>query len=173
MGGVGYPDLRDFSVGPVLAGRLAAEAWPREVTVEDLSYNPVAVVHRLQEAAPPFGRLVLVGAMRRGRAPGSLAAYRWDRVLPPPEEVQERVAEAVTGVISLDNLVLVTAALGAAPREIDVVEVEPAVEAMGDELSEAVRRAAEEAGPLVRRLAAAPAGGAGLPVAGLGGLAAA
>lgn len=171
IGGVGYPDLRDFSLGPLVAERLAGEPWPPEVSVENLSYNPVAVVHRLQEADPPFGRLVLVGAVRRGRRPGCLVAYRWDRALPGAEEVQERVAEAVTGVISLDNLVLVTAALGAAPEEVVVVEVEPEVEAAGDELTEAVRRAAERAGDLVRSLAAAASGATGLPAAGLGGFA--
>lgn len=169
VGGVGYSDLRDFSVGPLVAKRLRAERWPVGTVVEDLSYNPVAVVHRLQEAAPPFRRLVLIGAVRRGRTPGTVSAYRWDGALPDPEEVQARVAEAVTGVISLDNLLIVTAALGTLPEEAYVVEVEPEVEAMGDELSPAVRRGTARAIALIRAMAAKGEAAPTVPTAALGG----
>ena len=38
---VGYRNLRDLSVGPVLMDRLGQVAWPYGVEVEDLSYGPV------------------------------------------------------------------------------------------------------------------------------------
>lgn len=167
IGGVGYANLRDFSVGPLLAERFREEDWPADTCVEDLSYNPVAVLQRLETAQPPFSRLVTVAAVRRGRPPGSVTAYRWNGVLPEAEEVQARVAEAVTGVISLDNLLIVAAALGDVPPEVLVVEVEPEVEAMGDELTPAVRRAATRAAELVRALAGSRP--PQLPTAGLGG----
>jgi hypothetical protein len=129
----------------------------------------VAVVHRLQEEDPPFARLVLIGAVERGRAPGALAAYRWDRFLPDGQVVQERVAEAVTGVISLENLAIVVAALGAAPPEVYLVEVEPEVEALGSELGAAVAGAADEAERLVREIVFAPPADALVPEAPLGG----
>ncbi len=169
IGGVGYANLRDFSVGPLLAERLREEDWPAGVAVEDLSYNPVAVFHRLEAAEPPFSRMVTVAAVRRGRPPGSVTAYRWDGALPPTEDVQARVGEAVTGVISLDNLLIVSAALGGLPPEVFVVEVEPEVEAMGEELTPAVRRAVTRAAELVRLLAGSRA--PRLPTAGLGGFA--
>lgn len=169
VGGVGYRDLRDFSVGPLLTCSLAEEPWPEVVRVEDLSYSPVKVVHRLQEETPPFGRLVAVGAVRRGRGPGTVTAYRWDRSLPAPSEVQARVAEAVTGVVSLDNLLVVTAALGAAPPEVFVVEIEPEVEAMGETLSPAVAAAAGGAAALVRRIALHEGGASPAPEGPLGG----
>lgn len=167
IGGVGYTHLRDFSVGPVLVERLERETWPDGIRVEDLSYNPVAVLQRLETAEPPFVRLVTVAAVRRGRPPGSVTAYRWNGVLPDTEEVQARVAEAVTGVISLDNLLIVSAALGGLPPEVFVVEVEPELEAMGDELTPSVRRAATRAAEMVRALADARE--PHLPTTGLGG----
>lgn len=170
VGGVGYRYLRDFSVGPLLSDALAAESWPPNVVVEELSYGPVAVTQRLQEAEPPFGRLVVAGAVRRGRAPGAVTVYRWDGTLPPAEEIQERVAEAVTGVVHLDNLVVVCGALGPLPDEVVLVEVEPEVEAMGEEMTPAVRSGFQEALRRVRALAVGeeapppvkPLGGPGL-----------
>ena len=105
--------------------------------------------------------------MRRGRPPGTVTAYRWDGALPDPEGIQARVAEAVGGVIGLDNLVIVAAGLGAAPAETLVLEVEPLVEAFGEAFSSPVARALDEAAALVREIALGDAGG--LPEAPLGG----
>jgi hydrogenase maturation protease len=138
VGGVGYSCLRDGSLGPLAAAELARDAWPEHVLVEDLSYGPVAVMQRLEEEAPPFERLVLVAAVRRGRAPGAVSVYRWDGGLPPAEEIQARVAEAVTGVVSLDNLLAVAGFFGALPSAVWIVEVEPDDEGWGEGLSPAV-----------------------------------
>ena len=133
MGGVGYRFLRDGSLGPWVADRLAPEAGDG-VEVEDVSYHPVGLTQNLQER-PPYDRVVLVGAVRRGRDAGTVESYRWSGELPAPEQVQERVAEAVTGVISLDNLLIVCGALGGLPEDVRVVEVEPADEGWGDGFS--------------------------------------
>lgn len=169
IAGVGYSDLSDFSVGPVLASRLAGETWPPGIVVENLSYGPVAVVHRLDEERPPFDRLVVFGAVQRGHPPGALTVYRWDARLPDDGEIQERVAEAVTGVVGLDNLLIVTRALGAARPEVVVVEIEPLVEELGDGFSPEVASAVEEARFVVRELAMAPVGAEVGPEAPLGG----
>ncbi len=171
VGGVGYHDLRDFSVGPAVAGWLQQESWPEVVSVQDLSIGPVDVVHRLSWADPPFRRWIVVGSVRRGREPGTVAAYRWDGSLPPDEEIQARVAEAVTGVVGLDNLVIVVAGLEAAPPETCVVEVEPEVEELGHTFTEAVERGAREAARRARSLALDPGEAARLPEAPLGGFA--
>jgi hydrogenase maturation protease len=138
VGGVGYRFLRDESIGPHVSDLLAERA-DDGVEVEDLSYHPVGLVHNLQER-PPYDRLVVVAAVRRGRKAGTVEAYRWDRKLPPPEEIQERVSEAVTGVISLDNLLIVGEALGGLPPDVRVVEVEPGPEEWGEGFSAAVER---------------------------------
>ena len=133
VGGVGYRNLRDHGLGPYLADRLVAEP-PDGVEVEDLSYGPVQITHNLQDR-PPYDRLVLVGAVTRGRPPGTVASYRWSGDLPSPDEIQSRVAEAVTGVISLDNVLIVCSALGGLPDDVRVVEVEPADEGWGEGFS--------------------------------------
>ncbi len=133
VGGVGYRHLRDASLGPYLADRLAEHA-ENGVEVEDVSYHPVGLSQNLQER-PPYDRLVLVGAVSRDRAPGTITSYRWDGVLPSRDLIQERVSEAVTGVISLDNTLIVCGALGGLPEDVRVVEVEPADEGWGDGFS--------------------------------------
>lgn len=157
VGGVGYSHLRDYSVGPIVVERLErrarAEGWPDDIEVGDLSYDPVKIVHWLDAEDPPFDRLILVSAAARGREPGDVTAYRWDQTLPDSEQVQARVAEAVTGVIDVDNLLVVVAALGTPPADIYVVEVEPALEAMGDELTAAVARGARQAEEVAQRIA--------------------
>ena len=133
VGGVGYRNLRDGSLGNFVADTLAERAADG-IEVEDLSYGPVAVSHNLHDR-PPYDRLVLVAAVGRGRAPGTVERYRWDGVLPPPDEIQDRVAEAVTGVISLDNLLVVCGTFGGLPDDVRVIEVEPADEGWGEGFS--------------------------------------
>ena len=142
VGGVGYRNLRDGSLGPYVADTLADRAGDG-IEVEDLSYGPVALSHNLHER-PPYDRLVLVAAVERGRAPGTVERYRWDGALPSRDEIQERVAEAVTGVISLDNLLIVCGALGGLPDDVRVVEVEPADEGWGEGFSAAVEERVPE-----------------------------
>jgi hydrogenase maturation protease len=133
VGGVGYRNLRDGSIGLHVIERLAGRAG-NGVEVEDVSYHPVGLSQNLQDR-PPYDRVVLVSSVARGRAPGTVTAYRWDRELPDDEEIQTRVSEAVTGVISLDNTLVVCGALGGLPDDVRVVEVEPASEDWGEQLS--------------------------------------
>ena len=172
VAGVGYRNLRDHSVGGAVADRLADRVWPGDVVVEDLSYNPIAVGQRLEDepADRRFERAVVVGAVERdGRRPGTVTAYRWDGTLPDDAEIQRAVTEAVTGVIALDNTLVVTRHFGALPDEVVVVEVEPAVHEFGDVLSDAVGDVFDAACALVRMLATDDAAVARLPRAPLGG----
>jgi hydrogenase maturation protease len=141
VGGVGYTNLRDLSVGPVVVPQLRRLDWPAGVEIDDLSPGgPIAAVHRFREA-PPFDRVVLFGAVGRGRKPGRIYRYRWDGRLPDREEIQMRVTEAVTGVISLDNLLIVGGYFGIWPPDIVVVEVEPCDEDWGPAFSAPVQAA--------------------------------
>jgi len=162
IAGVGYSNLRDGSVGPRLIAELAREPWPSYITVEDLSYGPIAVMQRLQDAQPPFERLVLISAVRRGRPVGTVTIAPWIGALPDATEIQARVAEAVTGVISLDNLLIVAGFFDALPRNVVAIEVEPeddgwgeafspTIEATWPALRDSVRRAAQgELEPVAR-----------------------
>ena len=153
IAGVGYSNLSDQSVGPIVAAQLRREEWPAHVEVDDLSYGPISVVHRFAEASPPYGRLVLVGAADRGASGARVRCYRWDRVLPTAAEIQGRVAEAVTGVIDLDNLLIVVQQFGALPAEVFVVEVQPVVLEFGSEPGPAVAALLPEVCRLARALA--------------------
>ena len=67
VAGVGYRNLRDHSVGVTVADRLLARAWASDVVVEDLSYNPIAVMQRLEDE--PTDRRFDAG--RRGGSGGA------------------------------------------------------------------------------------------------------
>jgi hydrogenase maturation protease len=136
VGGVGYRFLRDESLGPYMADRLA-ERSVDGVEVEDLGYHSVGLAQNLQERAP-YDRVVLVGAVRRGRQPGTLESYRWDGELPAPEAIQGYVGEAAVGLISLDGHLIVCGAFGALPDDVRVVEVEPGDEGWGEGFSPCV-----------------------------------
>ena len=172
VAGVGYRNLRDHSVGVAVADRLLDRAWPGDIVVEDLSYNPIAVVQRLEDEPPDrrFSRAVVVGAVERGdRPPGTVTAYRWDGVLPGDDEIQRAVTEAVTGVIALDNTLVVTRHFGALPDDVVVIEVEPGVQEFGDTFTDAVAPAVDRVCDLVTTVALDAGAGARLPRAPLGG----
>lgn len=133
VGGVGYRYLRDNALGVHIADSFAGRAT-NGVEVEDLGYHPIGFTQNLQDR-PPYDRIILVAAIVRGREPGTVKAYRWEHELPPLEEIQDRVSESVTGVISLDNLLIVTEVFEAFPEDVWVVEVEPADESWGDGFS--------------------------------------
>jgi hydrogenase maturation protease len=140
IAGVGYRNLRDMSLGPVLMDRLSQEPWPHGVEIEDLSYGPVPVMHSLDERHQ-YDRMVLVAGVGRHRQPGGVYCYRWGHTPTDPEEVQARIAEALTGVISLDNLLIITTYFGKLPRDVVVIEVEPADEGWGEGFTPEVQTA--------------------------------
>src|SRR5262249_32452550 len=78
IGGIGYRNLRDGSVGLHVIERLDDRAGDG-IEVEDVSYHPVGLSQNLQDR-PDYDRLVLVAAVARGRSPGTISAYRWDGV---------------------------------------------------------------------------------------------
>jgi hydrogenase maturation protease len=133
VAGVGYRFLRDGALGPYIADTLAARAG-NGIEFEDLGYHPIGFTQNL-EARPDYDRIIFVGAVARGRTPGTVEAYRWDHVLPSNKEIQDRVSEAVTGIISLDNLLIISEAFHALPEDVHVVEAEPADENWGEGFS--------------------------------------
>lgn len=172
VAGVGYRNLRDHSVGVAVADRLLDRTWLGDVVVEDLSYNPIAVVQRLEDEPLEmrFTRAVVVAAVERGNRPaGAVTAYRWDGVLPNDEEIQRAVTEAVTGVIALDNTLVVTRHFGGLPDEVVVIEVEPGVQEFGEDFSEPVAKVIDQVCDLAAAMAIDAGAAAQLPSTGLGG----
>jgi hydrogenase maturation protease len=135
--GVGYRFLRDNALGVYITDTLAPQA-SNGVEFEDLGYHPVGFTQNLQER-PAYDRVVFVGAIKRGREPGMVTTYKYDHVLPEPSVVQDRVADSVTGSISLDNLIVISEAFKVLPEDVWVVEIEPADEAWGEGFSDEVQ----------------------------------
>jgi hydrogenase maturation protease len=137
VAGVGYRFLRDNALGIYITDTLAPEAT-NGVEFEDLGYHPVGFTQNLDER-PDYDRIVFVGAVDRQREPGTITAYRYDHVLPDVAEINERVADSVTGSISLDNLIVVSEAFKSLPEDVWVVEVQPADETWGDGFSDVIQ----------------------------------
>ena len=173
IGGVGYRNLRDHSLGIVMSDELEAFAEPPALLVEDLCYGPVAVAQWFLDEArtAPFTRAVFITAIGRedGRPPGMISAYRWDHSLPSDEVIQRCVVDAVTGVIFLDNTLIVAEWMHALPEETIVIEVEPLEHAFGDEMSPAVAAAYAEVRRIALHVATDEAAGRALPLRSLGG----
>ena len=172
VGGIGYSNLRDHSFGVLVAQALMGRTWQGTVRVEDLSYGPIAVVQRLED--DPVGRrperLIVVSAVQRqGREPGRLTAYRWNGRLPYASHVHTAVCEAVTGVIAMDNTLIVAQHFGVLPGEVAFVDVQPATHDLGEELCAPVAAAFGRATELVVLLAEHTAAAARLPELPLGG----
>lgn len=124
VGGIGLPWLRDLDYGTQWINRVQGEDWPDGVLLEDLSYGAHRVMHRLQEL--DMSRLILVGCMPRDvDPPGTIRRYPLDLTPPPPQEVHERLAEAVMGIIDLDHTLAVGRHWHTFPDDTVVVEVEP------------------------------------------------
>lgn len=137
LGGVGYTFLGDLSFGPILVERLRSMDWPAWVAVEDVSYNPMTVMDWLRDDPERFERAIFFGGMQRGRSPGSLTRYPWTSAPLPVDRVQEHVAEAVTGSIGLDNLLVIGTHFGLLPADTTVIELEPVATGWGEGLSPA------------------------------------
>ena len=151
ISGIGYSNLSDMSFGRVLLSELTEMPWPDHVRVEDLNYGPIMIYQWLEESPIKYDKAVFVSAAKRGRQPGTLEVYNWDGRLPDEAEIQARIEEAVTGVISLDNLLIICKYFGVLPESIVIVEVEPEREDWGQEFSPAVAARCGEAIEAVRR----------------------
>lgn len=137
VAGVGYRNLRDMSLGPLVIDRLQESQWPEGIEVEDLSYGPIAIMHSLDER-PRYDRMVFVSGAKRGKQPGEISQYQWKHELPHEDEIHQRVTEAATGVIDLENLLIVAEYFKKLPPDVVVFEVEAADDSFGEEMTPVV-----------------------------------
>jgi hydrogenase maturation protease len=150
VSGIGYSNLSDMSFGRVLLYELAQMQWPDHVRVEDLNYGPIMIYQWFEESPIKFDKAVFVSAEKRGREPGTLEKYRWPGVLPDEAEIQARIEQAVTGVINLENLLVVCKYFDVLPEHVIIVEIEPEKETWGLEFSPIVAARRNEAIEIVR-----------------------
>lgn len=156
IAGVGHPNLKDLSFGQVLLQHLQTQPWPAFVTLENLSFGAIAVLQWFEDAPGKFDRVVFITAAERNRAPGTLETCRWQ--FPPLEadKVQSAVAESVTGIISIDNLLLILQQFNALPAAVEIIELEPVDSDIGFACSETVTARFDEYTELVRQIALTP-----------------
>lgn len=153
IGAVGYSFQGDLSAAHTVIARLREQSWPPGVSFEDLSVGPIAVVHNFQARACPYDRVVLVAAVPSDDLPGAVRAYRWPGQLPDVDEIQARIGEAVTGVVSLENLLVIGGHFRIWPDDVRVVEVEPGPVIWGAEHSPAITEALDTLARQVREMA--------------------
>ncbi len=150
VSGIGYSNLGDMSFGRVLLATLADMDWPAGVQVEDLNFGPIMIYQWLEASPVKFEKVVIVAAAKRNREPGTLETYRWEGNLPENSEIQARIEEAITGVIDLDNLLIVCKHFDVLPDDVIIVEVEPLTDEWGLEFSPVVAARVDEAIQAVR-----------------------
>ena len=148
VGGVGELYQGDLDLGRRAVERLAALAR-HDIVVEDLSYGAVAVAQRIEELRPEL--LVLVGAKRRGRAPGTVERREIAGLPRAVEEIQAAIGDAITGYLDLDLVLEVAHGLGVLPARTVTIEVEPESIEPSEHLTPAAEAALAEALELVRR----------------------
>ena len=137
VGGFGLPTMRDLDFGRQFVSYAEALYWPADVVVEDLSYAPHLVLHRLQELGP--AAVVFVGSVARGTdPPGSVRSYHVDLAPPDPGDVHESLAGGLAGVSELHHTLRVLRHWGALPADTVIIEVEPADTSFGLGFSEEV-----------------------------------
>ncbi len=125
IGIVGYYQfIRGYPLGPELMARLKAEPWPDGIEIRELNWGPIAIVQDFQASGVTYDRVVLIGAVDRGLTHGTVSVRRWAGGALEPLAVQRRVFEAVTGVISLDNLLVIGAQFGVWPDQLFTIEAQ-------------------------------------------------
>ena len=128
-----YPFIRGHPLGPELTKRLDVGSWPgHAVTLKELNWGPIAIVQEFQASGDVYDRFVLVGAVDRGLEYGTVTCRRWIGGKLDAIAVQQRVFEAVTGIVSLDNLIVIGEHFGIWPQELITVELQLSADSVGE-----------------------------------------
>ena len=135
VGTLGYHNLRNYSLGPLIQPQLEALAWPAGVTVDEMNWGPIAIMQQFEAMDEPYERVVMVTASAKDRPIGTITHYHWTGGLPSLQSIQDRVGDAVTGVISIDNLLVIGEYFQMWPQETLIIDVEPGAEEAGETLT--------------------------------------
>ena len=139
LGTIGYHNLSNHSIAPLLIDKIKQMEWAKNVVVEEMNWGPIAIVQWFQTLATPFDRVVLFTAIQRPkRKIGDITIFKWGGGVPNDREVQARVGDAVTGVISPENLLIIGEYFKIWPKEVYLVDVEPGPEKAGETLTTSV-----------------------------------
>ncbi len=136
IGTVGYHNLRNHSIGPALLPQLQKMQWVDGVELDELNWGPIAIVQKFQSLPIAFERVILIAAIERPeRKIGDITVYKWMGRLPDEELIQRCIGDAVTGVISVENLLIIGEYFKIWKGETFVVDVEPGQEEAGEDFT--------------------------------------
>ena len=127
IGIVGYSAILDsYPLGPpLMSGLETALADATHVTVENFTWSPVHIVQRFEnDEMPKPDRMVLIGLSATTTNPGNVTACQWHGGKATELAVQERVYEAVTGIVDLENTLMIGEYFKAWPTECFTVEAD-------------------------------------------------
>lgn len=154
IGTVGYQLLSNHSVGPILLPQLKEIHWPDNVIIEEMNWGPIAIVQYFQTLKIPFDRVIfLVAIERSSRNIGEIDLYRWMGYLPDETQIQACVGDAATGVISVENLLVIGEYFKIWPKEVYLLDVEPGPEQAGEYLTAEVSEKIPEILRILEQLA--------------------
>jgi hydrogenase maturation protease len=158
IAGIGNIFLGDDAFGVEVAWRLARRQWPEGVRVVDFGIRGLDLAYALLDG---YDAVVLVDATARGQPPGTLSVLELDTDNSPEAEGNGPAVE--THGMDPVKVLRLASQMGASVQRLLLVGCEPAAcgepeeEATG--MSEPVRRAVEEAVPLVESVVAKLLGG--------------
>ena len=139
---------------PMLFSHLQELSLPNHIKVDELNWGPVAVVQMFQAEEPPFEKVIILCAVEReGREIGQIDVFKWLGKLPDEEQIQACVGDAATGVISVENLLVIGEYFKVWKEEVYLVDVEPGPEVAGEQWTPEMEAAIPEIISTVKRLA--------------------
>ncbi len=134
IGIVGYTPVLDcYPLGPRLMSKLEQSVADRtDIAIENMTWGPIHIVQRFQdpEVTPPK-RLILIGNAATSRNPGEVQVYRWAGGPLPEQVIQERVYEAVTGIVDIENTLVIGDHFDIWPKDCFSIEVDMQADAFG------------------------------------------
>lgn len=120
-------------MGPELVERLEKICWHElDVTIKEMNWGPIAIVQDLQASSIHYDRIILISAIDRKMQPGTVTCRHWLGGKLDNLAIQDRIFEAVTGVISLDNLLVIGEHFKVWPEELITIEIQLADTSFGD-----------------------------------------
>ena len=154
IGTVGYHILGNHSMPPMLFPHLSALSLPEYIKVDELNWGPVAVVQMFEAETPPFTKVIILCAVEReGREIGEIDVFKWLGKLPDEEQIQACVGDAATGVISVENLLVIGEYFKVWKGEVYLIDVEPGPEVAGEQWTTEMQQAIPDIISTVERLA--------------------
>lgn len=129
--------MKNHSIGSALLPKLLKMKWAPGVDLDELNWGPIAIVQKFQSLPTTYDRIILLSALERpGREIGDITVFEWKGKLPGEELIQRCIGDAVSGIISVENLLIIGEYFKIWKGETFIVDVEPGPEHAGEDFTE-------------------------------------